>query len=161
MPPKRSDKKYFGPGKWDTIHLIAYRAVDQESMNFFRRFMQIMAEEEKCGECKMHMDEYIRANPIEQWFWRPQLRRASDGRMIGCFMWSVNFHNAVNARLSKKGMTFEEAMERFEQTEVCMGDCGETQTSGDSSGDDRQDQRDQRDQQRNRVERHKPRLNLL
>ena len=124
---KLTDPKSFGPGLWLHIHSKARRATDDRKMRAFAEDMQEIVADIKCNECRGHATKYLAEHPIEENF---LLTEEEDGVEvnIGCFFWTWNFHNAVNARLRKPIVDWETAKSLFQlgeaRSDVCTEDCG-------------------------------------
>lgn len=132
LPAKLKDPNSFGPGKWNIIHDQARRAVTDNRMKRFSKFVKEIAEDLKCQECHIHATNYISNNPIDKYF-----SIVEDNVYVGCFYWSWEFHNTVNVRLRGKGDTrkriisWEEVKLFFPLKDeadptICNGDCGKT-----------------------------------
>ena len=103
------DQQVLGPGQWFTIHKIAKCAINETKKQFFVEFMDDVCEEMRCGRCKLHMTEYMRANPFSP-FWN---LRDRDGTQIGMFKWTWIFHNSVNERIGKQLVDWETAKHMY------------------------------------------------
>lgn len=114
-----SDPKVFGPGCWFSIHTAAFNAGNQGAKVAFVTLMKDLADKLPCIECRGHCKGYISKNPIES-YWNTT---DSKGRQIGLFLWTVNFHNAVNARLRKKVIPFDEAYQMYSDDKGCAMNC--------------------------------------
>lgn len=117
-----SDPAYVGPGTWYYIHKESFLAQNhQDQLNFIVKMKQI-CKEFPCKVCSGHCQEYIKANPMEEYV---DMKIIRDGRELdnGLFLWSWRFHNVVNKRLGKSLMTFANAYKIFSDdscSEVCM-----------------------------------------
>ena len=103
------DQQTLGPGQWFTIHKIAKCAINESKKQMFVEFMNDVCEEMRCGRCKQHMIEYMRANPFSP-FWNVRDR---DGSQVGMFKWTWLFHNSVNERLNKPFVDWDTAKHMF------------------------------------------------
>lgn len=112
-----------GPGIWHSIHSTAAWSDTSERISFFCEWIRNIREYLKCGECRGHMGKYLDAHPPE---------KAED-----TFIWSWEFHNAVNRRLGKPEMEYNTAKKMYLQGEVrnCSKGCGPdpTETTSGSS----------------------------
>jgi hypothetical protein len=101
------------------IHAVAFRSITPELQKYFSFLMECVRDDMRCEECKTHITEYLKNHPIEYWHNYVNL----EGRLVGCFIWSVNFHNAVNTRLGKLTIPYTEAYKMFNTLTVCKTDC--------------------------------------
>ena len=92
--------KYVGPGIWFSIHIMAYNAKTQKEKEFVIKQIRIIQENFPCQECKSHFWDYLNNHPPED-----TIKKDSEA----LFLWTVNFHNAVNFRVGYKQLSFEEA----------------------------------------------------
>lgn len=94
--------KYVGPGIWFSIHIMAYNAKTQKEKEFVVKQIRIIQDNFPCQECKNHFWTYLENHP-------PENTVSSKADSEALFLWTVNFHNAVNFRVGYKQITFEEA----------------------------------------------------
>ena len=86
--------------KWHEIHSKASQVNRRElSHRKFCEWMRVVPDDLPCSICRGHAKEYIRDNPPE---FIPDI-----------FVWSWNFHNAVNIRKKKPLVSYEEAAYRY------------------------------------------------
>ena len=110
----------FGPGIWYTIHINARNAVNDETKNKFKDFIEITISNLPCHTCQQHATSYYQSNPLSD-FWNVK----ENGKEMGLFKWAWNFHNTVNNRLKKPYMSWEVAKMLYaEDTGVCNEVCG-------------------------------------
>lgn len=79
---------------WKELHLRALTTVTKNDAIFLSRFRLKIPRYEKC-RCREFWDKYLLGNPPKY------------GNEY--FAWTVQVHNAVNAKLGKKQYTVEEA----------------------------------------------------
>lgn len=126
---KITQPSVFGPGKWHDIHTIAKDAITDDKKKNFLYFMGYVRDNLPCLECRGHCGNYMKTNPLEPFF------NVYDdkGNDIGLFKWSWQFHNAVNQRLKKPIMTWNEAMDLYYNEDgVCTSSCDEEHKSENS-----------------------------
>ena len=110
---------YTGPGIWFTIHSIAAQAKTPEEKKFVIKQIKYLQEHFPCGDCKIHFGEYINKHPLEN---------AINGSEESLFIWTFNFHNAVNFRLKKPQVTYEEAKSIFYKESIyCDAKCDQSE----------------------------------
>lgn len=116
------DPAKFGPGIWHTMHSIAANKTNTiEEKKHFVSIIYALHHSFKCKECKVHFGEYLEKHPpmvsIEK-------KHATLGD-IGCFIWTWEFHNHVNAFLGKPIMPLETCYSYYKEKDmgVCF-DCG-------------------------------------
>lgn len=107
-----------GPGEWNALHRVAAKAIGSDGRRCFRNYVKNLAENFKCEKCRLHMQDYIKKNP---------LNRVGRGDKDP-FKWTWQFHNTVNLRLGKPLLEFEEAWELH--TKELEG-CSSCSVSGD------------------------------
>jgi hypothetical protein len=92
--------KYVGPGLWYGMHIDAANAKTSKDKEAVIKRIRILQNNFPCQECKVHFANYLTNHPPEE---------TIKGGPDSLFLWTVNFHNAVNYRLGKPQITFEEA----------------------------------------------------
>lgn len=121
-----TDPTYVGPGTWNIIHRFARRATTPSLENQFIEMMKIICQEFPCKVCRGHCTEYITNNPLEQY-----KGIKDDKELIGMFLWSWKFHNAVNLRLKKPLMSWETAINLYSpeaaNSDTCSSKCTEAE----------------------------------
>jgi len=114
MSLKVQDK--FGPGIWFCLHLNAACAQTNIQKQVFVEQVTMLGEHFPCENCKKHFNKYITEHPISNYM----------NVENGLFRWTWEFHESVNKRLGKKGVSFEEALSKFTSTNaICTDECGE------------------------------------
>lgn len=108
---------YVGPGIWFTIHTLAANSrTDSEKEDVIRHIRKLQ-DRFPCLECKGHFGEYLSKHPPED---------TLGGNEDSLFLWTVNFHNAVNYRLKKPQVSYEEAKSIFKENDLfCTKKCDE------------------------------------
>lgn len=88
----------FGPAMWTSIHNIAL-AYDPtpERKKVLVDFMDNLATLFPCQKCSPHIREAIKTMPTDS--------------KLSVFKWSIDFHNAVNARIGKPVLTYKQAID--------------------------------------------------
>ena len=118
-----SDPTVVGPGVWWLIHVKAKEAISEQTIDEFIDLMYFLAQHFSCKKCRTHILNYIQTHPFSD------LINLTDksGHKIGMFKWSWMFHNAVNIRLNKPNLNWENAVEMFYgESSVCNSDCDES-----------------------------------
>jgi hypothetical protein len=106
---------YVGPGTWFSIHSMAAYADTPEKKKCVIDQIKYIQAHFPCGDCKVHFGNYISSHPME-----PTLQGGADA----LFLWTVNFHNAVNFRLNKPQVSYEEARKIFYSDSIyCTAKC--------------------------------------
>jgi hypothetical protein len=101
-------------GIWFKLHLDAAYATTSELKRAFYLNTENLVKNFKCLNCKGHFEKYWEENSILKY----QNIRNEGGKDIGYFKWTWEFHNAVNRRLGKKEVPFDEAYEYFSSNEA-------------------------------------------
>lgn len=118
-----SDPRIIGPGIWIHIHIKAKNATTPEKKEEFMNDMYMYYNEFPCLNCRKHIREYMDEHPFSPFI---ELKN-NKGREIGMFKWSWMFHNAVNIRLYKPYLNWENAciMYNIDEDEIIpCTDCG-------------------------------------
>ena len=109
-------------GTWYSAQLMASIATTEEKKNNFVSYMTMLSNHFFCLTCREHIKRYIDANPFNV-YWNV---KNEDGREIGMFKWIWIFHEAVNKRIGKKGISWESAVEMYiSEAGICSADCGQ------------------------------------
>ena len=108
---------YVGPGIWYTFHALAAEAKTDTEKRDVIKHIRMVQQKFPCLDCKGHFGEYLAKHPPEE-----SLGRAQDS----LFLWTVNFHNAVNYRLKKPQVSYEEAKSIYMENDIfCTAKCDE------------------------------------
>jgi hypothetical protein len=108
---------YVGPGVWYTFHALAAEAKNDTDKRDVIKHIRKIQEKFPCSDCKNHFEEYLRTHPPEESLGGPE---------DSLFLWTVNFHNAVNYRLKKPQVSYEEAKSIFMNDSIfCTAKCDE------------------------------------
>lgn len=109
----------YGPGIWFMLHLQAAHATTPQEKQCFLTTVKTLADHFPCHDCRKHFNDYLRSNPPENYLNKDK----------GLFLWTWEFHDAVNKRLGKQSMTFDEAWKQYkETTAICTDDCGDSKS---------------------------------
>lgn len=116
----RSDiSKYMGPGFWYIIHKIAYLVTvtldEDDAIVKIKRLIDIFP----CDDCSNHGKNYYMNNPIEMY----KGVKDNNEKLIGIYLWTFYFHNAVNAKLKKPAMRLEDSYQLYSGDEKCEDLC--------------------------------------
>ena len=119
-----TDPQYIGPGTWNLIHKKAFKSRTPAEQQDFVKFMNETCNDFPCTVCKGHCQEYIRNNPLSDFFYTIINVNGSDMK-LGMFFWTWKFHNAVNHRLNKPIMSWDTAYNLYSGSEslVCSKAC--------------------------------------
>jgi hypothetical protein len=119
-----TDPAYIGPGHWNIIHRKAFGARTVEKQQEFVSFMKEVCSGFPCTVCRGHCADYITNHPMEEYV-GSKVEVKGEVLPIGLFVWTVVFHNAVNARLGKPIMAWTTAYEMYSDTNstVCSAAC--------------------------------------
>jgi len=125
-----TDPKYIGPGTWNVIHRIAFKARIHDKQIIFIELMKEICYGFTCIVCKDHCTEYIKNHPMEEYI---DVLVDINGECIpiGMFVWTWKFHNAVNARLGKPIMSWDTVYNLYADNDnlVCSKNCSEANDS--------------------------------
>lgn len=90
-----------GKGVWFTIHMLAY-----QRKPYFPDYIRDLVDNFFCQNCQLHFQNYLFSHPVPR-------------NPLAWFRWSVDFHNAVNIRLAKPTISFQNAEASVNGIEVC------------------------------------------
>ncbi len=108
---------YVGPGIWFTLHSNASWADTIDRKRCVIDQIKHLQVNFPCNECKVHFGEYIRTHPLES---------TLNDNPESLFAWTVAFHNAVNLRLRKSQVSYEDAKKLYyENAAFCLQNCDE------------------------------------
>jgi len=106
---------YIGPGIWYTMHTLAASAKTEDDKKQVVNQIKHLQSKFPCEECKLHFWNYINSHPLEN---------SIIGNEDSLFLWTFNFHNAVNFRLGKSQVSYDEAKNIFLNDMIfCSADC--------------------------------------
>jgi hypothetical protein len=88
-----------GPILWNNIHTRASQCKTIEDKQRCIDYLHYLQQNFPCNRCKPHFGQYLKTN-------RPSPH-------IDLFLWSVDFHNAVNKRLGKPSVDPIDACNRY------------------------------------------------
>lgn len=102
------DPNYVGPGTWISIHKSSlYLTADE-----FIKFVNGLQRSFSCANCKEHFGDYLKEKPPSK-YKNIKIRYHNKTLDLGMFLWSWEFHNAVNKRLGKPILSWESACQLF------------------------------------------------
>lgn len=133
-----TDPKYIGPGTWNVIHRLASKAVTKTKQDEFISTMTEICNGFPCHICRGHCQEYMRNHPIQDYISKT-IDIDGSSQNLGLFIWTWEFHNAVNSRLQKPIMDWDTAKRMYivpEEEGVCSASCLDAvdfNTPGDAS----------------------------
>jgi hypothetical protein len=113
---------YVGPGIWYTFHALAAEAKTDAEKKDVIKHIRMVQQKFPCLDCKGHFGEYLAKHPPEESLGVSQPQDS-------LFLWTVNFHNAVNYRLKKPQVSYEEAKSIYMENDIfCTAKCDEEET---------------------------------
>jgi len=121
-----TDPSYVGPGSWNIIHRISFKARTRESQINFIELMKEICQGFPCTICRGHCVEYIKNHPLEEYV-GVTMEINKELINLGMFIWSWKFHNVVNKRLNKPFMSWDTAYNFYSNSDsVCSTACMNT-----------------------------------
>ena len=107
IPRPLYDVRRWGPSMWHAFHITALikdmkmenQNVQKESEAWIRALPSVLP----CPTCSAHLAELYRKMPLPK----------PEKDTFKVFQWSVDIHNAVNKRLNKPNVSFEEAAKLY------------------------------------------------
>jgi hypothetical protein len=125
-----TDPKYIGPGTWDLLHRQAFQARTHDKQISTIAFIKDVCYGFPCKVCKGHSTEYIKNHPLEEYL---DILVDIGGQriLLGIFVWTWKFHNAVNARLKKPIMSWDTVYNLYSDSDtlICSKSCLEADDS--------------------------------
>jgi hypothetical protein len=123
-----TDPKYIGPGTWNIMHRYAFKSRTSVEQKTFINFMKELCSGFPCEVCRGHCKEYIMNNPMESYVDKT-INVDGENIVLGLFIWTWKFHNAVNARLKKSVMSWDTAYNLYSDNDslVCSSSCSESE----------------------------------
>lgn len=112
------DPDYVGAGLWISIHKATLFLTEDE----FIRYVRQLQKNFPCAHCKEHFGRYLQDKPPEKY---KTIKIEHKGKVmeLGMFLWSWEFHNAVNKRLNKPIMSWDTACQLFIEADDCSKSC--------------------------------------
>jgi hypothetical protein len=140
-----TDPKYIGPGIWMLLHQKGSKANTKEKQKEFIQFVKDVYENFPCNFCRGHFKVYIQEHPLEKYLNVYLVGENGKKIMIGMFLWSWKFHNAVNHRLQKPMMNWDTAYEMYyvlptTEKKICSKECTEAAGEGSPKQKDKEHQ---------------------
>lgn len=117
--PDISNPKLIGPGLWVLMHKRSRRLRTLEQQHQYIDFVKDICYGFPCKVCKGHCTEYIKNHPMEEYL---DVYMDINGKetLLGLFVWTWQFHNAVNARLNKPLMSWDTVYNLYTVSENLM-----------------------------------------
>jgi hypothetical protein len=116
---KFDDPSKTGAGIWFVIHDMAVTAITDTLKQAYIIYINHLCDNFRCLNCRSHFRNYLDNNPLTN-YWNI----IENGKDIGFFKWSHEFHNAVNRRLNKLEVEFDEAYKFFSENNGGCLNCG-------------------------------------
>ncbi|MEM2986862.1 MAG: Erv1/Alr family FAD-linked sulfhydryl oxidase [Nitrososphaerota archaeon] len=113
---KSKDPKYIGPGTWSVIHRLAYHARTLDQQLRFIQVMKDICQWFPCESCREHCLKYIKENPMENYL-NLMVKVNGEFLPIPMFLWTWEFHNNVNRKLSKEILSWKVACKIYSELE--------------------------------------------
>ena len=111
-----SNPKYLGPGYWAAWHIKTLKALDKSKKSETARGIAMDISLFPCLECRNHAIEYVKNHPL--------INAVNSKDELSLFKWTVDFHNAVNLRLGKTMINWQQAQKMWSGEGVCTENCG-------------------------------------
>ena len=120
-----------GPGMWYTIHKMALLATTDSKKRDFIVFVNTLCRNMDCAKCRVHSNSYLDKHSLSG-YWKI----FRDGKDIGFFKWSFEFHNEANRHAGRQIMDFETAYALYtDQTGICKN-CDHIETKESAQGNE-------------------------
>jgi len=110
-----SKRELIGHGWWLNDHITAAYIDSDAAEDEFIRSYKLRISLFPCKKCRRHATRYMKDHKIEAY------KRIKDahGRYIGMFTYTWEFHNAVNKRLGKPIISFNDAYAMYRDAAPC------------------------------------------
>lgn len=105
-------KTYYGPGYWAAMHIDSFNARTYEKKITAANTIARLITTFPCLKCRKHGTEYASHHPL--------IHPINDGDELSLFRWVWSFHNAVNERIGKQVISFEEAVKKWGDEAICF-----------------------------------------
>ncbi len=100
-----------GPIYWKTIHMTALYTIEEGAIKYFTLMLTVMISTINCKICREFGLKYIADNPPYTFYKKMKYNNTD---LVKCiFVWSVNFHNAVNLKLHKSVINWRNAYSMY------------------------------------------------
>lgn len=119
-----TDPSYVGPGTWNLLHRQAFDARSPDKQKEFINLMKDACYGFPCINCRVHCSDYINNHPLEE-FLNSTIEINGEKLLLGMFVWTWKFHNAVNKRIGKPIMSWDTAYNLYSASDslVCSKAC--------------------------------------
>jgi len=125
----RSISEIRGPGVHHATMVYA-KHITKRSMREFERYVKMQCEEFGCTKCTPHCRDYIKKHPPTK---HPLKIDRKTKRDLTAFEWTVNYRNAINSRIGKPLVSFENAYDMYYGDKLCpTGDCDSDEDDNDT-----------------------------
>ena len=99
----KSLPKYFGPGNWNALHLMAANAHTDSEKNAVLYLINLYATKFYCSECQEHFNKFIRKHPPMDYY----------NRENGLFYWTWKAHNTADKYAGNKQKSYDKVKEFY------------------------------------------------
>ena len=129
-----TDPKYIGPGTWIVLHKRSFDAVTEKEQKAYIELVESICYNFGCSVCRGHCTEYIKNHPLEDYLNVEIILSDGSKKVLGMFLWTWKFHNAVNARLKKPIMSWDTAYNLYsgKMDLVCSSACTDAEKNLES-----------------------------
>ena len=96
--------QFFGPSTWRALHAITFTFPEnptEKQKKEYKDFVESLSKVLPCPHCSLHMMDYIKKHPVDV------------SSQSAFSRWGVDFHNAVNKRLDKPIMPYDQVKKRY------------------------------------------------
>ena len=94
-----SVQKYYGPGNWDSLHLMAANAKTSDERNAVRYLIDLFSTKFCCKKCQKHFNNFLKKHPVSKY----------EDKKNGLFYWTWKSHNNASLLAGKKPLSYEKA----------------------------------------------------
>jgi len=116
----RSISEIRGPGVHHATMVYA-KNTTKKTMKEFERFVLMQCEEFGCDKCTPHCRKYIKGHLPTR---HPVKIDKKTRRDLTAFEWTINYRNAINSRIGKPPISFENAYDAYYGGKFCnTGNC--------------------------------------
>ncbi len=108
---------YYG-SMWILLHMKSARAKTLQAKLSLIEDIIMLSEIFPCEKCRNHIKEYLQQHSFEKY-----MNLLENGEDIGMFKWMWEFHNAVNLRIGKPFVTFQNALNMYSSKLISNTQC--------------------------------------
>ena len=112
-------------GIWFVFHNLARRIITENDKDCLMKVVYKTVDDFRCSACRGHAIEYLNSHSVDD-YWT----RVNDyGEDVGLFEYFWEFHNAVNLRIGKPVLNWDDAYQLYYKDVSMCNDCSKKPSS--------------------------------